>query len=46
LHERDPAGFRRTTGRYAAKRSELEKAEHEWLELELLREQVEGAGGV
>src|SRR5271167_3963535 len=43
LHERDPHGFRRTTGAYAAKRSELEKAEHDWLELEILREEVEGS---
>jgi ABC transport system ATP-binding/permease protein len=43
LHERDPQGFRRTTGAYAAKRSELEKAEHDWLELEILREEVEGS---
>jgi len=44
LHERDPQGFRRTTDIYAGKRSELEKAEHDWLELEILREEVEGAG--
>jgi ABC transport system ATP-binding/permease protein len=43
LHERDPQGFRRTTGAYADKRSELEKAEHDWLELEILREEVEGS---
>jgi ATP-binding cassette subfamily F protein uup len=43
LHERDPQGFRRTTGIYAGKRTELEKAEHDWLELEILREEVEGA---
>jgi ATP-binding cassette subfamily F protein uup len=43
LHERDPKGFERTTGVYAGKRTELEKAEHDWLELEILREEVEGA---
>ena len=43
LHERDPEGFRRASGAYAAKREELEKAEHDWLELEILREEVEGA---
>jgi ATP-binding cassette subfamily F protein uup len=43
LHDRDPQGFRRATENYAAKRRELEKAEEEWLTLETLREEVEGA---
>jgi ATP-binding cassette subfamily F protein uup len=43
LHERDPQGFRRKTDLYAGKRTELEKSEHDWLELEILREEVEGS---
>jgi ABC transport system ATP-binding/permease protein len=43
LHERDPKGFQRTTRLYSGKRTELEKAEHDWLELEILREEVDGA---
>jgi ATP-binding cassette subfamily F protein uup len=43
LHDRDPQGFRRATESYAAKRVELERAESEWLRLEMLREEIEGA---
>ena len=38
LHGRDPAGFERATRAYADKRAELERAEDEWLALEILRE--------
>jgi ATP-binding cassette subfamily F protein uup len=43
MHARDPQGFRRATESYAAKRTELERAEEEWLKLEMLREEIEGA---
>jgi ABC transport system ATP-binding/permease protein len=42
LHGRDPAGFERATHAYAEKRAELERAEDDWLELEILREEIEG----
>ena len=42
LHGRDPAGFDRATHAYAEKRAELERAEDEWLALEMLREEIEG----
>jgi ATP-binding cassette subfamily F protein uup len=41
LHGRDPAGFDRATHAYADKRAELERAEDEWLALEILREELE-----
>jgi len=41
LHGRDPAGFDRATHVYADKRAELERAEDEWLALEILREELE-----
>jgi len=41
LHGRDPAGFDRSTRAYADKRAELERAEDEWLALEILREELE-----
>jgi ATP-binding cassette subfamily F protein uup len=41
LHGRDPAGFDRATHAYAEKRAELERAEDEWLALEILREELE-----
>ena len=41
LHGRDPAGFDRATRAYADKRGELERAEDEWLALEILREELE-----
>jgi ATP-binding cassette subfamily F protein uup len=40
LHERDPNGFHRATSAYAQKRSELARAEEEWLALEILREEL------
>ena len=40
LHGRDPAGFDRATHAYAEKRAELERAEDEWLALEILREEL------
>jgi ABC transport system ATP-binding/permease protein len=42
LHGRDPAGFDRATRAYAETREALERAEDEWLELEILREGLEG----
>jgi ATP-binding cassette subfamily F protein uup len=42
LHGRDPAAFERATHAYSQKRAELERAEDEWLELEILREEIEG----
>ena len=36
----DPAGFDRATHAYADKRAELERAEDEWLALEILREEL------
>jgi len=41
LHGRDPAGFDRATRAYADKRAELERAEDDWLALEILREALE-----
>jgi ATP-binding cassette subfamily F protein uup len=41
LHGRDPAGFDRATRAYSDKRGELERAEDEWLALEILREELE-----
>ena len=41
LHGRDPQRFERATKAYAAKRAELEAAEDDWLELEILREEIE-----
>jgi ATP-binding cassette subfamily F protein uup len=41
LHGRDPAGFERATRAYVDKRAELERAEDEWLALEILREELE-----
>jgi ATP-binding cassette subfamily F protein uup len=41
LHGRDPTGFDRATHAYADKRAELERAEDEWLALEILREELE-----
>ena len=42
LHGRDPAAFERATHTYADKRAELERAEDDWLELEILREEIDG----
>ena len=38
---REPAAFQAATNRYGAAREELEKAEDEWLALEILREGIE-----
>ena len=43
LHERDPKGFAKAIEAHAAKRAEFEAAEMEWLELEMLREQLENS---
>ncbi len=42
LHERDAAGFARASSRYAEVADELTAAEDEWLNLEILREEIEG----
>ncbi len=39
---REPAAFETATNRYGALRAELEKAEDDWLALEILREGIEG----
>ena len=43
LYARDRARFDRFTAALAAQQAELDAAEEEWLTLELLREEVEGA---
>jgi ATP-binding cassette subfamily F protein uup len=43
LYARDPAGFTARTNLLGRKQAEREAAEEEWLRLELLREEVEGA---
>ena len=43
LFTRDPKGFEATTARLAAARDELTAAEEQWLELEMKREELEGA---
>ena len=42
LYARDPAGFRRASDTLATAQTKLSEAEERWLELEQLREQVEG----
>ena len=42
LHEKNPQYFQKATATYAHKRAEIEKAEEEWLALEMLREEIEG----
>src|SRR5690606_16595117 len=42
FYARDPAGFAKTAAILEAKRAEHGRMEEEWLELELLREEVEG----
>ncbi|MGO8834216.1 MAG: ABC-F family ATP-binding cassette domain-containing protein [Roseiarcus sp.] len=42
LHARDPRTFERATSEYGVKQSALERAEEEWLTLEMLREEIEG----
>ncbi len=39
---RDPSAFQAATNRYGELRAELERAEDEWLALEILREGIEG----
>ncbi len=43
LFTRDPAGFHTATTRMAAAQAELEASESEWLELEVLKEEIEAA---
>ena len=43
LYARDPEKFEATTMELASRQSELASAEEEWLELEILREEIEGA---
>ena len=42
LYSRDPKAFAAKSGRLAAAQSELDAAETEWLELEMLREELGG----
>lgn len=42
LYTRDPAAFSAATSRLGAAEAELSAAEHQWLELELLREELSG----
>jgi len=42
LYRRDAAAFATKTNRLTAAQAELETAEHEWLELEMLREELAG----
>ena len=44
FHARDPQRFRAMSESYAVKRSELEVAEDDWLNLEILREELETPG--
>jgi len=41
LYRRDASGFAAKTARLGAAQAELESAESEWLELEMLREELE-----
>jgi ATP-binding cassette subfamily F protein uup len=45
LYTRDPEAFETATTRLTDAQAELAEAEERWLELELLREELEGAGG-
>ncbi|MGH6861610.1 MAG: ABC transporter ATP-binding protein, partial [Phyllobacterium sp.] len=42
LFSRDPALFNRTAEAASGKRASLDALEQEWLELEMLREEIEG----
>jgi ABC transport system ATP-binding/permease protein len=42
LHARDPKAFQRASNDYGVRHGELERAEEEWLTLEMLREEIEG----
>jgi ATP-binding cassette subfamily F protein uup len=43
LFSRDPKAFAKATERHAAAAAEKSAAEEQWLELEMLREELEGA---
>ncbi len=43
LYARDPNGFAAITARHDASRAELERAEEQWLELEMKREELSGS---
>ncbi|MBV9704585.1 MAG: hypothetical protein JO163_17800, partial [Methylobacteriaceae bacterium] len=45
LYGRDPAAFAKASAAFAAAQAELAQAEDQWLTLELLREEIEGADG-
>jgi ABC transport system ATP-binding/permease protein len=42
LHARDPKAFQRASNDYGVRQDDLERAEEEWLTLEMLREEIEG----
>ena len=42
LYERDPVGFQKTIAALDKERETLSALEEEWLELEMLREELEG----
>jgi ATP-binding cassette subfamily F protein uup len=42
LYGRDPKAFADKSGRLAAVQGEIAAAEEQWLELEMLREEIEG----
>ena len=43
LYSNDPAKFNKTAAELEAKSNELQAAEEQWLTLEMLREEIEGA---
>ncbi|HLW91494.1 MAG TPA: ATP-binding cassette domain-containing protein [Roseiarcus sp.] len=43
FHARDPNGFADASQNYGAKQEELSRTEEEWLNLEILREEIEGS---
>ncbi|WP_029040239.1 ABC-F family ATP-binding cassette domain-containing protein [Cucumibacter marinus] len=43
FYRKDPEGFDKTSKAHAALQTELEEAEQQWLELEILREELEGS---
>jgi ATP-binding cassette subfamily F protein uup len=42
LYRRDPKTFKKASADFAAAEAEIARAENEWLEMELLRETIEG----
>jgi ATP-binding cassette subfamily F protein uup len=42
FYVKDAAGFAKTTQTYADLQAQIDKLEQEWLELEILREELEG----